>query len=141
MSETEKFNKLCSDLNNLRRSVLVVEDEKYDIELAVSAFDDELLRNKFFVDIARNGQEAIDRLVRYGYDVIFLDLKLPVKDGVEVLEYCRDNTPLTPIIIITAHEGSDLARRAPLLSYVGVVSKPLTKTVVIEILRKHKLLM
>ncbi|MDE2100608.1 MAG: response regulator [Patescibacteria group bacterium] len=136
MNETVK--NLVNGLDGIRRSILLVEDDKYDRELALIAFQS--IRDRFQIDVALNGREAKEHLVRQDCDIIFLDLKLPVEDGVSVLQYCKVHAPKIPIVIVTAYPDSELMKRAPIMSYVGMVTKPLTKEIVIEILRKHRLL-
>lgn len=144
MSETEKFHQLVDDLNKMRKAILVVEDDQRDRELAMNSFDGSEITERFFVDFAINGREAIERLVRQDYDIIFLDLKLPVMDGTKVLQYCKETVPEIPIVVVTAYPDGDLMKSAlacaPIMSYVGVITKPLTRDIVIETLRKHRLL-
>lgn len=69
-------------MNNKGNKVLLVEDE--DISRAVLAFKLGLL--KICVDEARNGVEALDKIRAHLYQLVLLDLRLPIKDGFEVLE-------------------------------------------------------
>lgn len=130
---------LLNDLRSSRRSILLVEDDKYDRDLALQAF--QTVRDRFDVDVAIHGRQAKEMLVKQDYDIVFLDLMLPVEDGISVLKYCKENAPKIPIVIVTAYPDSELMSRAPLLSYVGLVTKPLTEAIVLEILRKHRLLL
>jgi len=61
-----------------RRAVLLVEDNELNQEVA-----SELLRYAgFVVDIASNGQVAIDKVRQTPYDIVFMDMQMPVMDGV-----------------------------------------------------------
>jgi DNA-binding NarL/FixJ family response regulator len=57
-----------------------------------------------FVQEADNGQELIDGLVESKPDVILMDLKMPVKDGIESTKYINKNFPSIRIIILTMYE-------------------------------------
>lgn len=57
-----------------------------------------------FVQEAENGQELIDGLVESNPDVILMDLKMPVKDGIESTKYINKHFPFIRIIILTMYE-------------------------------------
>lgn len=80
--------------------VLVIEDNK---ELAYNVkrgLEDEGL----VVDIANNGEDGEEKAFVNNYDVILLDLNLPDKDGIKILEFFRENKLDTPVIIVTARD-------------------------------------
>ena len=92
--------------------VLIVEDNPYDVELTLKALERNNLSNKVFV--VRDGAEALDFLFSSGRysdrgvcenpKVVFLDLKLPKVDGLEVLRALRsdDRTKYLPIVVLTS---------------------------------------
>ncbi|HIH88085.1 TPA: response regulator [Candidatus Bathyarchaeota archaeon] len=86
------------------RKILLVEDNPDDIELTTRAFAKHKLVNK--IDIARDGVEAIDYLKRKNDlpSVVLLDIKLPKVNGLEVLQFIRQNeaTQLLPVVILTS---------------------------------------
>ena len=57
-----------------------------------------------FVQEAENGQEFINGLVESNPDVILMDLKMPVKDGIESTKYINKHFPSIRIIILTMYE-------------------------------------
>ena len=57
-----------------------------------------------FVQEAENGQELINGLVESNPDVILMDLKMPVKDGIESTKYINKHFPSIRIIILTMYE-------------------------------------
>ncbi len=100
-----------------RKFVLLVEANADDRDLTLRAFS----RNNFgnAVEVARDGQEAIDYLLHPGPDgalralpeVVLLDLKLPKVDGLEVLRRIREDerTRLLPVVVLTSSgEEQDL---------------------------------
>ena len=57
-----------------------------------------------FVQEAENGQELINGLVESNPDVVLMDLKMPVKDGIETTKYINKHFPSIRIIILTMYE-------------------------------------
>ena len=81
--------------------VLVVEDEP---RLAASLRQG-LTAEGFAVDVAPDGGEALWFARENGYDVILLDIMLPVLNGYKVCEQLRSEGNWTPIIMLTAKDG------------------------------------
>jgi len=79
--------------------VLVVEDIALNQLLMKTLLDD----FGFECDIASNGELAIEKLKTKSYDIILMDLQMPVMNGFEATEYIRDNMDSEiPIIALTA---------------------------------------
>jgi DNA-binding NarL/FixJ family response regulator len=57
-----------------------------------------------FVQEAENGQELIDGLAESNPDIVLMDLKMPVKDGIETTKYINKHFPSIRIIILTMYE-------------------------------------
>jgi DNA-binding response OmpR family regulator len=79
------------------RRILLVEDEKA-IRDAVSAY---LEREGYWVSCAADGREALEQFSKHRFDLIVLDLMLPVVSGERVCQAIRDVSD-TPIIMLTA---------------------------------------
>ena len=78
--------------------LLVVEDEP-----KLAAFIQQgLIEESYAVDIAPDGEEALERAARTSYDVIILDLMLPRMDGFAVCRALRASGSDTPILILSA---------------------------------------
>ena len=58
---------------------------------------------------AENGQEAIDALAVGTFDLVLCDIKMPLKDGIEVLDYAVAHAPETPVVMISGHGDLDTA--------------------------------
>jgi len=81
--------------------ILLVEDN--DINQIVAS---EMLRDAgFIVDVADNGQIALDRIARAGYDLVFMDMQMPLMDGIEATLQLRrmEQHRNLPIIALTAN--------------------------------------
>lgn len=102
------------------KKILLVEDNFNDIELALVAFNEENLGDR--VVVANDGVEAIDYLLCRGKHigrrkenpaVIFLDIKMPRMDGMEVLQVVKGNAELKTIPVVmlsSSREETDLQR-------------------------------
>lgn len=77
--------------------ILIAEDE----ESFIDALQLGLSREGFSVEIARDGQEAIDKFTSSGPDFILLDVMLPKKSGIDVCREIRQHSQV-PIIMVTA---------------------------------------
>ena len=84
--------------------ILVVDDEPELAEAIAGA----LRREGYAVDIAPNGQDALERLTVNPYDLVLLDLTLPDIDGLEVCRTIRADPlfdPTTRILMVTARDS------------------------------------
>lgn len=102
------------------RSILVVDDEK-NIRLTISHSLETLGAP---VQTAVNGEEALQKLREGQYGLVFLDLRMPGMDGMDVLRRIRDGWPRIRVIIITAHGTIESAVEAMKLGAVDFVQKP-----------------
>ena len=82
---------------------LLVEDT---VQLS-KALSTVLRRNGHVVDCAFDGEEALEFIRQYDYDVIILDIMMPKKDGFEVLSIMRGEGNATPVIMLTARSSVD----------------------------------
>jgi DNA-binding response OmpR family regulator len=80
-------------------NVLIIEDEDFLIRV----LEDNLVTEKYAVEIARNGEEALEKIGKKKPDVILLDIVLPKKDGLTVLGEVVKNPEwrLIPVIILS----------------------------------------
>jgi DNA-binding response OmpR family regulator len=83
--------------------ILLVEDEKKLCELIGRALEAE----RYAVDVASDGGAGWNLAQAYDYDLIILDLMLPVLSGTEILQRVRRRTHEVPILILTARDATD----------------------------------
>lgn len=104
--------------NNLKK-ILIAEDEKsiakaLQIKLGISGFE---------VEIATNGEEAIELMKKTKFDLLLLDIMMPKKDGFSVMEEMKKNKNKTPVIILSNLSQEDDAERAKKLGAVDFFIK------------------
>jgi len=126
------------------KRILLVEDNPREVELTLAT----LKANNFAmeVDVARDGVEALDYLYRRGAFanransrsvVVFLDLKMPRVDGLEVLRQIKTDPKLkrVPVVVVTSsRETQDLITSYELGANAYVV-KPIGYTECVDILK------
>ena len=69
----------------------------------VEALSERLIIRDYDVTMSFSGEDAIDKVKDYLYDVVILDVAMPGKDGIETLREIKSIKPLTEVIILTGH--------------------------------------
>ena len=100
--------------------ILVVDDERS----IRSTLRDILEYEKYKVDDAENGIDALEMLTEQEYDAILLDIKMPQMDGMEVLDKILEKYD-TPVIMISGHGNIDTAVEAIKKGAYDYIAKPL----------------
>jgi len=109
-------------------SVLIVEDEIYNF-LYLHAVLEKLVKD---IDNAFDGKEALDMVKTRKYDLVFMDLKMPVMDGHEATRKIKELFPDIPIIAQTAYSHSEEKKLAFESGCDGYLTKPISKEAVIS---------
>ena len=78
--------------------ILVVDDEK----TLLGQLERALEGQRYMVETALDGQEALDKVFETPFDLIILDIMLPKKDGLSVLREIRQAEMTTPVLMLTA---------------------------------------
>lgn len=115
-------------------SVLYIEDDSINWEI-VGMF----LKGQYLVENASDSAEAMEKIKTNKYDIILLDISL--KKGTGGLELAREirkvkNYKDTPIVAVTAHATREDEQRILGGACTHYISKPFTKKVLIETVRK-----
>ena len=100
--------------------ILVIDDEA-DIREGLELL---LTTEGYFVELAQNGAEGLHKLETRGYDLVLLDLMMPDKSGMEVIQEFRQRDRETPVFMITAYGSVEAAVDALKLGANDYFSKP-----------------
>jgi two-component system response regulator VicR len=89
---------------NKMKKILVIEDDK----IINNIIEFLLKKEGYIIDVAKDGNEGLDKINASQPDLIITDIMLPYKSGLEVTSYVKTNFPKIPIIIISALGKEDL---------------------------------
>ena len=119
-----------NDLGRLK--ILLCEDNILNQKLAKS-----VIHNfGFELDIADNGEEAIELMHKNKYDLVLMDLQMPLKDGYQTTEYIRNEMNLSiPIVAMTAHSLVGEQERCYKVGMNAYVPKPFKQAVLLKAIK------
>jgi DNA-binding response OmpR family regulator len=100
--------------------LLVVEDE-LDLLNSTCSY---LQKADFICESASNFFEAEDKLLSYNYDVVILDINLPDGNGLDLLQYIKDKSPETGVLIVSAKNSLDDKLKGLDLGADDYITKP-----------------
>ena len=102
--------------------ILIVEDNEMNMKL----FSDILTYQKYEIDKAINGKEAYDKIKKNSYNLVILDIQLPIMDGFSVLEKLKEeNITLPKIIIASACAMDSDKQKAQSFGIENYITKPI----------------
>jgi len=131
IAPVKEENKQHYNFENLQ--VLVVEDNVINQKIALSI----LKQVNIKADIANNGQEALDKLEQKKYDVVFMDIQMPILDGIQTTKKMRAIGMQTTVIAMTANAmkgDMEMCLNAGMNDYI---SKPFKKEDLYNLLKKY----
>ena len=107
-------------MNGEGKRILIVEDDPG----LLFTMTDALEENGFAVTGADNGGDAIRRLLDGAFDVVVTDLRLPDKDGMEVLREARKKIPAPSVVVMTGYGSVESAVAAMKSGAEDYLTKP-----------------
>ena len=121
-----------------RMRILLVEDSIVNQQIATKIIE----KLGFRVDVASNGEEAIKALSSLNYDIVFMDVQMPVMDGIEATRHIRTGTrktlnPDTPIIAMTAHTLPGIQKKFQDVGMNGIIIKPIHPDEILNCIKTH----
>ncbi len=101
-------------------TILIVDDEKNYLTILTAILEEE----GFEVLTALSGQEALEIQKTSDVDLVLTDMKMPVMDGIELLEHIKAIDPELPVVMMTAHGTVDKAVEAMQKGAYSYILKP-----------------
>ncbi len=101
-------------------TILIIEDKDSMLDMLKQTLEAE----GYQVMLARDGAEGIRKLSDERIGLVLTDLKLPKKDGFEVLKAVKEDNPLLPVIVMTAFGTIEIAVKAVKLGAYDFLTKP-----------------
>jgi DNA-binding NtrC family response regulator len=105
---------------NTKPDIMIVDDERIVRESLYHWF----LKGGYTVDMAASGREALQKLDRCPFDLLFVDIRMPEMSGLELLEKIKAEYPHTIVIIITAYGSIESAVQAMQMGASDYLLKP-----------------
>ena len=118
---TKKETKTIDIPHNFK--VLLVEDNLINQKVALSVFK----QINISADVANHGKEALDMIQKKDYDIIFMDVQMPIMDGFETVTKLRTNGNDTVIIAMTANAMKGDREKCLRIGMNDYISKPFKK--------------
>jgi CheY-like chemotaxis protein len=115
------------------KRVLIVEDNETN-QLVLLGLLEECIED---IDIAKNGKEAVEMFEKDKYELIFMDLQMPVMDGYEATRIIRSMDSNVPIIALTANAMSEEIEKTKAVGMNGHLIKPIDLEKLFDTLRKY----
>ncbi|WP_419885261.1 response regulator [Paenibacillus sp. B-A-8] len=120
-----------------RSRILVVDDHPINQRLMVSMLD----KLGYAADMAEDGQQAVEMAIKHPYDFIFMDLQMPVMDGLEATaQIRREGGPAakkTVIIAMTANVMEGIQNRCKASGMDDYISKPLKMSSIKQMISRY----
>ena len=114
------------------KRILVAEDNDSNYILMTY-----ILRGHYEVVRAHDGQEAIDIVANGGIDLVLMDVKMPVMDGLEATSHLKETNPDLPIIALTANVFDSDRNAAIAAGCDDFLAKPVNNVQCLEIIANH----
>jgi len=132
-TEGQYKNDLVSDKQLQDVHILVVEDNPFNIMVAQSLLE----RSGAIVEVATNGEEALEKIQPGKYQLVLMDLNMPVMDGFEATRHLRNRGITLPVIALTASLPSEVEKDVQSAGLTDIVVKPFNPDELFRVLLKH----
>lgn len=113
-------------------SILIV-DDNVSICMSMSLI---LRQEGYIVETAMGGVEAIAKTKKMSFDIIFLDIKMPIMNGVETYKAIKKIRAKAIVVMMTAYAVEDLVHEALQEGAYGIIYKPLDPNKVFTLIRR-----
>jgi DNA-binding NtrC family response regulator len=105
---------------NMKTRILIVDDE----EEFVKALSERLTIRDYDVTTSLSGEDAVEKVKHYLFDVVILDVAMPGMSGIEALREIKKIRPLTEVIMLTGHATMETAIEGLKLGALDFLLKP-----------------
>ena len=114
------------------KRILVAEDN--DSNFILMSY---ILKKDYQYERAKNGQEAVDMIEAGGFDIVLMDVKMPLMDGLEATKIIKEKRPDLPIIALTANAFDSDRQLALSAGCDDFLSKPVSGEVCLKTIKKY----
>ena len=113
------------------KKILVAEDNDSNFILMTY-----ILKKRYEYERAKNGKEAVELVEKNDYDIVLMDIKMPIMDGLEATKIIKDARPDLPIIALTANAFDSDRQLAFEAGCDEFLSKPISSDMCLKTIAK-----
>ncbi len=113
--------------------ILIVEDNKINQMVTKKIMDN----NNCRCDIANDGYEALQFVENKSYDIILMDINMPIIDGYETTKRIRSLGITTPVIALTAFDKDEITEAAAACGMTDIIIKPFEPEKLFQMIKSH----
>lgn len=100
--------------------ILVIEDD----EMILRTLEFRLEKDGYDISVARDGNEAMEKLKKDDYNLVITDLLMPYVSGLEILSHIKTNSPEMPVVILSGADEENTVMEAFNLGADDFIAKP-----------------
>ena len=112
------------------KKILVAEDNDSNFLLMTY-----ILKKYYQYDRAKNGQEAVEMVDKTKYDIVLMDIKMPVMDGLEATKAIKEKYPDLPVVALTANAFDSDRQLAFDAGFNDFLSKPVSSEACLQTIK------
>ena len=113
------------------KKILIAEDNDSNYILMTY-----ILKKYYTYDRAKNGQEAVEMADKAEYDIVLMDIKMPVMDGLEATKKIKEAHPNLPVVALTANAFDSDRQLALEAGCNDFLSKPVSSELCLQTIKK-----
>jgi CheY-like chemotaxis protein len=113
------------------KKILIAEDNDSNFILMTY-----ILKKYYQFERAKNGQEAVEMAEKNTYDIVLMDIKMPIMDGLEATKAIKEKFPNLPIIALTANAFDSDRQLALEAGCNDFLSKPVSSELCLQTIKK-----
>ena len=113
------------------KHVLIAEDN--DSNFILMSY---ILKKYYTYDRAKNGKEAVEKMKAGHYDLVLMDIKMPIMDGLEATKAIKAAHPDLPVVALTANAFDSDRQLALQAGCDDFLSKPVSSDLCIKTIKK-----
>ncbi len=114
------------------KRILLVEDS-VDNQVLITLI---LQRSGMVVEVASNGEDGVRKALNADFDLILMDIQMPVMDGNMAFRRLREATLRKPVIALTAHALKEERDKAMALGFAAYLTKPIDREILLTTISK-----
>ena len=113
------------------KKILIAEDNDSNFILMTY-----ILKKYYQFERAKNGQEAVEMAEKNTYDIVLMDIKMPIMDGLEATKTIKEKFPDLPIVALTANAFDSDRQLALEAGCNDFLSKPVSSDLCLQTIKK-----